>query len=141
MRVPRGCCVTTAAFRRVVAAQPWFAESLARLAGVDPADREVIATHTAALRRAVQAAVVPDDMAAAIADAVSRLGDHAAYAVRSSGRRSAGRRAGRAAHVRAAGGGSVLGRLRCATSNEVGSEPVVPAETPVRGAYHLPGAG
>jgi len=70
--VPSGFCVTTDAFRRVVAEAP--SVDLSRL---DPDDR-------AAIRQAVEAVPIPEDVAAAITGALERLGAGGAYAVRSS---------------------------------------------------------
>ncbi len=82
--VPAGFCVTTAAFRRFMAAVPSIDDHLDRLAGVDPDDRPAITTLSADVRERVEATAVPDDLAAAIERAVDRLGAHDAVAVRSS---------------------------------------------------------
>ncbi|ROV66364.1 rifamycin-inactivating phosphotransferase [Streptomyces globisporus] len=84
VRVPDGFCVTTDAFRRVVARAPEVDALLDRLAGADPDDREAVRALSAKVRRAVEEAVIPDDLAAGIIGAVARLGEEAAYAVRSS---------------------------------------------------------
>ena len=83
-RVPPGFCVTTDAFRRVVADAPAIVDALDRLSPVDADDREAISVRSAELRRAIEALAVPDDLVAAIAEALDRLGPDAAYAVRSS---------------------------------------------------------
>ncbi|GGX01327.1 rifamycin-inactivating phosphotransferase [Streptomyces chartreusis] len=82
--VPGGFCVTTAAFRRVMAEVPSIDELLDRLSRADPDDRETIRTLSARIRRAVEETAVPDDLAAAITRAVSGLGEDVACAVRSS---------------------------------------------------------
>lgn len=82
--VPDGFCVTTDAFRRVVERAPEVDALLDRLAGTDPDDGPAVRAIAAELRRAVEDAVVPDDLAAGITGAVARLGEGAAYAVRSS---------------------------------------------------------
>ncbi|HEY8525442.1 MAG TPA: phosphoenolpyruvate synthase [Acidimicrobiales bacterium] len=87
LRVPDGFCVTTAAFRRATAGAPALAAGIDRLAGLDPDDadgRQAIRTESAAIREAIAALAVPDDVAAAITGAVAALGEHDAYAVRSS---------------------------------------------------------
>ncbi|MFE3429703.1 rifamycin-inactivating phosphotransferase [Streptomyces sp. NPDC059171] len=84
VRVPDGFCVTTEAFRRVVAAAPEADALLDRLAGADPDDVRAVRALCAEVRRAVEAAVIPDDLAAEITGAVARYGEGAAYAVRSS---------------------------------------------------------
>ncbi|MFJ4850782.1 rifamycin-inactivating phosphotransferase [Streptomyces sp. NPDC088733] len=84
VRVPDGFCVTTAAFRRVMADVPSFGDRLDELSRVDPDDRAAIRTLSAAIRRAVEETAVPDGLAAAITGVVAGLGERAAYAVRSS---------------------------------------------------------
>ncbi|MFP8960453.1 rifamycin-inactivating phosphotransferase [Streptomyces nanhaiensis] len=84
IRVPAGFCVTTDAFRRVVAHVPSIDEQLDELARADPDDRETIRTLCARLRRAIEEAAVPGDVAEAITLALARFGERAAYAVRSS---------------------------------------------------------
>src|SRR5215218_8581500 len=84
IRVPAAFCVTTAAFQRVMATIPSIVDRLDRLAQVDPDDRAAIDTLSAEVRRTIDTTPVPDDVAAAIGHAVSRLGAGDAYAVRSS---------------------------------------------------------
>ncbi|WP_282687034.1 MULTISPECIES: rifamycin-inactivating phosphotransferase [unclassified Streptomyces] len=84
VRVPDGFCVTTDAFRQVVAATPEVDVLLGRLAGADPDDRQAVRAISAEVRRAVEEAGIPDDLAAEITAAVARSGEGAAYAVRSS---------------------------------------------------------
>ncbi|MET0908528.1 MAG: rifamycin-inactivating phosphotransferase [Ilumatobacteraceae bacterium] len=82
--VPPGFCVTTDAFRRFVEGAPAWRDQLDRLSDLDPDDREAIRSVSGELRRTVDALDVPDDVAAAIADAVAVLGGRTACAVRSS---------------------------------------------------------
>ncbi|MGA2521010.1 MAG: rifamycin-inactivating phosphotransferase [Acidimicrobiales bacterium] len=84
IRVPAGFCVTTDAFRRMMAGVPSIDERLDRLSLLDPNDREAIRTSSAEIRRSIEAVAIPDDVAMAITGALARLGEHAAYAVRSS---------------------------------------------------------
>ena len=84
IRVPRGFCVTTDAFRRIMASGPRIGEALGRLTQVNPGDRDGIRTRAAELRKSIEAIAMPGDLAAAITAAVARLGEHVAYAVRSS---------------------------------------------------------
>ncbi|MDF3301752.1 rifamycin-inactivating phosphotransferase [Streptomyces tropicalis] len=83
VRVPDGFCVTTGAFRRIMAAAS-IDDRLDRLSRLDPDDREAIRTLSAQIRRTVEGIAVPDDLAAAITRALGRLGEQAACAVRSS---------------------------------------------------------
>ena len=84
VRVPAGFCVTTDAFRRIMADAPSIDDRLDRLSRLSPDDREAIRTLSAEIRRALEGIAIPDDLAAAITRSVARLGEHAAYAVRSS---------------------------------------------------------
>ncbi|KOV86682.1 rifamycin-inactivating phosphotransferase [Nocardia sp. NRRL S-836] len=84
IRVPAGFCVTTDAFRRVLQDVPAVEELLDRLSRLRPDDREEIDKGSAEVRQALEAAPIPDDVAAAITGELTRLGDQVAYAVRSS---------------------------------------------------------
>ncbi|XVS61044.1 rifamycin-inactivating phosphotransferase [Actinosynnema sp. CA-299493] len=84
IRVPPGFCVTTDAFRRIVADAPSIGDPLDRLSRLDPEDREAIRARSAEVRRILEGIAVPDDVAAAITDALARLGEGVACAVRSS---------------------------------------------------------
>ena len=84
IRVPPGFCVTTDAFRRIMAGAPSIDDRLDRLSRLKPDDRQAIRTLSAEIRRTVEGIAVPDDLAAAITDSLARLGERAAYAVRSS---------------------------------------------------------
>ncbi|MBO0770494.1 MAG: phosphoenolpyruvate synthase [Actinobacteria bacterium] len=82
--VPAGFCVTTDAFRRIMTTAPRIDDQLDRLSRLDTGDREAIRTLSAEVRRTLAGTAIPDDLAAAIAEPVTRLGGQAAYAVRSS---------------------------------------------------------
>ena len=82
--VPKGFCVTTAAFRRIVDAAPSIEDQLDRLSHMDPDDRATIRTTSAEVRRGLEATAIPDDVTVAISDALARTGAQGAYAVRSS---------------------------------------------------------
>ena len=84
VRVPAGFCVTTAAFGRIMAEAPSLDDRLDRLSRLHPDDREAIRALSAEIRRTLEEITIPDDLAAAITRALGQLGDHAAYAVRSS---------------------------------------------------------
>ncbi|MFI8831630.1 rifamycin-inactivating phosphotransferase [Streptomyces afghaniensis] len=84
VRVPAGFCVTTDAFRRIMAQAPSIDDLLDRLSRVDPDDREAVRTLSAQIRRTVEGIAIPGDLAAAITGALARHGEQAAYAVRSS---------------------------------------------------------
>ncbi|MER5400720.1 rifamycin-inactivating phosphotransferase [Streptomyces sp. NPDC002599] len=84
VRVPAGFCVTTDAFRRIMAEVPSIDGLIDELSRVNPDDRDAIRTLSARIRRTVEGITVPDDLAAAVTRALARLGEEAAYAVRSS---------------------------------------------------------
>jgi pyruvate,water dikinase len=84
IRMPPGFCVTTDAFRRILAAAPSIDAHLDRLSCLNPDDREAIRVISAGIRRTLEEIAIPADVTAAIARALARLGEHAAYAVRSS---------------------------------------------------------
>ncbi|MFJ1595531.1 rifamycin-inactivating phosphotransferase [Streptomyces sp. NPDC088261] len=79
VRVPAGFCVTTDAYRQVVA--PAVGGLLDRLARLDAEDRDGIRALSAEIRRAVEEIVIPGDLAAALTRA---LDGEVPYAVRSS---------------------------------------------------------
>jgi pyruvate,water dikinase len=82
--VPGGFCVTTDAFRRIVAEAPSIADRLDQLARLNPDDREAIRSLSAQIRRTIEGITVPVELVAAITGALAQLGEQAAYAVRSS---------------------------------------------------------
>jgi phosphoenolpyruvate synthase/pyruvate phosphate dikinase len=82
--VPPGFCVATDAFRRIMEDAPSIDDRLDRLSRLNPDDREGIRTLSAEIRRTLEGIVIPADLAAAITRALARLGERAAYAVRSS---------------------------------------------------------
>lgn len=84
IRVPAGCCVTTSAFRRIMALAPAIDDRLDRLSSLTPDDREAIGGLSARIRLTLERIAIPDDLATAITVQLGRLGERAAYAVRSS---------------------------------------------------------
>ncbi|MEV4656661.1 rifamycin-inactivating phosphotransferase [Micromonospora sp. NPDC049301] len=84
IRVPAGFCVTTDAFRRVMAEAPSIDEQLDQLSRLNPDDREAVRTLSAEIRRTIEGIVLPDDVAVAITRALAEHGEGVAYAVRSS---------------------------------------------------------
>jgi pyruvate,water dikinase len=84
VRVPAGFCVTTDAFRRAMAEAPSVERLLHALSRLEPDDHDAIRALGTEIRRAIGAPVMPGDIAAAIAKALARHGEQAAYAVRSS---------------------------------------------------------
>src|SRR5918995_749785 len=84
LRVPAGFCVTTEAFQRIMAEAPSIDDRLDRLSRLKPDDREAIRALSAEIRRTLEGIAIPEDLAAAITRPLARLGEQAAYAVRSS---------------------------------------------------------
>lgn len=84
IRVPDGFCVTTDAFQRIVADAPSIDAQLDLLPRVRPDDRAAIRALSADVRRVVEGVIIPDDLVAEIGESLTRLGEHASYAVRSS---------------------------------------------------------
>ena len=84
IRVPDGFCVTTDAFRLVVAEVPAIDGLLDRLSRLTADDQVGIREVSAQLRRGIEHCAIPEQLAAEITRSVARLGAHHAYAVRSS---------------------------------------------------------
>ena len=66
IHVPAGFCVTTDAFRRVMAYAPAIDDRLDRLSRLNPDDREAVRTLSTEIRRTLEGIAIPDDLAAAI---------------------------------------------------------------------------
>ncbi len=84
IRVPPGFCVTTNAFQRIMADAPYIDDRLDRLSRLKLNDREAIRALSAEIREMIEGIAIPGDLAAAITGPLARLGEQAAYAVRSS---------------------------------------------------------
>ncbi|MGW4236080.1 rifamycin-inactivating phosphotransferase [Streptomyces sp. NPDC004749] len=84
IRVPGGFCVTTDAFRRVMAQAPSIDGQLDQLSRLDPDDGEAIRALSARIRRTIEGIAIPGDLVTAITRALAGLGEQAACAVRSS---------------------------------------------------------
>ena len=84
IRVPEGFCISTEAFGSTIARSPSIAALLDRLASSTADDRDAIRALSAEIRRAIEAAPIPDDLASAITHRLTALGATTPYAVRSS---------------------------------------------------------
>src|SRR5262249_32253081 len=84
LRVPPGFCVTTDPFRRIMAEAPTIDGQIDRLSRLKPDEHEAIRSLSLGVRRTLEEATVPNDLAAVIEHSVARFGSNAAYAVRSS---------------------------------------------------------
>lgn len=83
IQVPDGFCVTTDAFRRVIADVPSLDDRLEQLSQLEPENRETIRIRSEEIRYAIEESVIPEDVATEVVGALARFGNHA-YAVRSS---------------------------------------------------------
>lgn len=79
--VPAGFCITTGAFGRMMEQAPQINALLDQLSLLKEADRGQIGKLSAEIRRVIETAAIPTDIAQEVA---SQLGDKKAYAVRSS---------------------------------------------------------
>jgi phosphoenolpyruvate synthase/pyruvate phosphate dikinase len=84
INVPAGFCVTTDAFRRIMAEAPSIDDRLDRLSHLEPDDWEAIRALSAEIRRILEGIAIPGDLAAAVTRSLARLGEQASCAVRSS---------------------------------------------------------
>jgi pyruvate,water dikinase len=84
VRVPQGFCVTTDVYQRIMAAAPSIDHHLDRLSRLKPDEHEPIRALSAEIRRTLEAAAMPEDLAVAIEHSLARLGNQTACAVRSS---------------------------------------------------------
>src|ERR1700754_347032 len=64
IRVPAGFCVTTGAFRRIMAEAPSIDVRLDQLSRLDPDDREATRTLSAEIRRTIEETAIPGDLVA-----------------------------------------------------------------------------
>src|SRR5207342_1371155 len=63
IRVPAGFCVTTDAFRRIMAQAPSMDDQLDRLSRLNANDLEAIRTISAEVRGLLETIAIPDDLA------------------------------------------------------------------------------
>src|SRR5690348_14227625 len=73
LRVPAGFCVTTNAFRRIMAEAPSIDDRLDQLSRLSSDDREAIRALSAEIRRTIEEIAIPDDLAAAITRPLAEL--------------------------------------------------------------------
>lgn len=84
VQVPAGFCITTEAYKAVVGNNETVNALLNQLAVLKADNRQAIRDTCAAIRTAIENIPVPQNIAAAVAAYLARLGEQAAYAVRSS---------------------------------------------------------
>src|SRR3954470_20698076 len=66
IRVPAGFCVTTDAFRRIIAEVPSIDALLEQLSQLKPDDHETIRALSAEIRATIEGVPISDDLASAI---------------------------------------------------------------------------
>ncbi|MFM2072308.1 MAG: phosphoenolpyruvate synthase [Actinomycetota bacterium] len=82
--VPEGFCVTTDAFRRIIAFAPSIDVPLEQMSHLNPEDRDSIRTLSSEVRRTLEGIAIADDVEWAITSRLARFDDQAASAIRSS---------------------------------------------------------
>lgn len=82
--VPVGFCVSTAAFQSIIAETPSTQALLKQLSALKREDHEQISTLCEQIRRHIEDTPIPADIQQAITHAITQMGEHHAYAVRSS---------------------------------------------------------
>src|SRR2546429_9616949 len=70
IRVPAGFCVTTDAFRRIMAEAPSIDDRLDQLSRLNPDDREAIPPLSAEIRRTIEGIAIPGHPPAAVPPAL-----------------------------------------------------------------------
>src|SRR4030081_3236764 len=75
IQVPPGFCVTTDAFRRIIAQAPSIDDRLASLSRLKADDRDAIRALSSGVRSIIEAITIPDDLSAAITSSLARLGE------------------------------------------------------------------
>ncbi|MCF2489879.1 phosphoenolpyruvate synthase [Dyadobacter sp. CY347] len=84
VRVPDGFCVTTNAFKEIIADSPDIDSLLDQLALLDVNDRKAISETSAEIRSLIEKTAIPALIRAAIDSQIKHFGQNNAYAVRSS---------------------------------------------------------
>lgn len=84
IRVPQGFCVTTEAYKKIVGENGALRKLLDRLSSLTTVDRKEIGEIGAAIRRSIEATVIPKELADEIIKRLQQAGESNAYAVRSS---------------------------------------------------------
>lgn len=82
--VPPGFCVTTAAYRRLVADDPAIESQVSALADRSATDHQAVRAESEAIRQSIEAVALPGDLVASVTAALTQLGEGVAVAVRSS---------------------------------------------------------
>ena len=81
IHVPDGFCVSTEAFKRIIAETPSINELLDQLSRQKLDDREKLGELSSEIRRRIEAIAIPEDIHEEITHFLSRLGEKDAFAV------------------------------------------------------------
>jgi phosphoenolpyruvate synthase/pyruvate phosphate dikinase len=84
IRVPEGFCVTTEAYKSIIAQIPEFHALLEQLSLLKVENREKIREISSKIRDAIAETTMPKDIDEAVTSHLTKLGENNAYAVRSS---------------------------------------------------------
>lgn len=84
IHVPDGFCVSTAAFKKIIAGTPGINTLLDQLADLKTGDGDTISQIGAALRRLIETVTIPGDIRKEVCRHLSANGENNAYAIRSS---------------------------------------------------------
>src|SRR5579862_2828881 len=84
IQVPEGFCVTTEAYKKITENNQELNSLLDELTRLKTEDREKIREISAKIRIAIERIPIPEDIAEEIAAYLSKFGEKAAFAVRSS---------------------------------------------------------
>src|SRR2546429_7649275 len=84
IRVPDGFCISAEAFKRSIRETSSINELLDRLSLLKVEDRDEIGELSSEIRRSIEGLAIPQDINKEVTSFLSKLGEHDAYAVRSS---------------------------------------------------------
>ncbi|WP_426667375.1 phosphoenolpyruvate synthase [Mucilaginibacter sp. McL0603] len=84
IRVPKGFCVTTEAYKKITENNQELNSLLNELSRLKAEEREKISVISAKIRMVIEGAPIPEDMAEEIAEYFTKFGENDAFAVRSS---------------------------------------------------------
>jgi phosphoenolpyruvate synthase/pyruvate phosphate dikinase len=82
--VPNGFCISTEAFRKIIAETPSINKLLDQLSLLKVEEQDKIREVSGEIRKIIEGISIPEDLDEAIARFLSRLGEKTAYAIRSS---------------------------------------------------------
>jgi phosphoenolpyruvate synthase/pyruvate phosphate dikinase len=84
IHVPDGFCITTEAYKTIIAGTPLISELLDKLSLLRVEQRDAINELSSAIRKAIKLTAIPPAIKEEVAQLLASFGDHTAYAIRSS---------------------------------------------------------